>query len=126
MLGMFIIILNADADFIGNYNKNTSPSDPSTAKSRTGYIIFLCGCSIVWASKLQSCIALSSRESEYYALSQALQEVIPIMNLIQEIYDRRFVGTYIPPRVHCKAFEDNSGALHMAQIHKIRSLQLIA
>ena len=110
----------ADADFIGNYNKNTSPHDPSTAKSRTGYIIFFCGCPIVWASKLQTCIALSSCESEYYALSQALREVIPIMTLLQEIFDKKFIGTYLPPTVHCKAFEDNSGALHMAKVHKMR------
>ena len=110
----------ADADFIGNYCKGTAHLDVSTSKSRTGFIIFFCDCPIIWASKLQTCIALSSCESEYYALSQALREVIPIMRLLQEIHDKKFIGTYVPPKVHCKAFEDNLGALHMATIHKMR------
>ena len=110
----------ADADFIGNYHKKTAPFDSSTAKSRTGFIIFFAGCPIIWTFKLQTCIALSSCESEYYALSQALREVIPIMQLLREIHDRGITGMYIPPKVYCKAFEDNSGALHMATVHKVR------
>ena len=110
----------ADADFIGNYHKHTAAYDASTAKSRTGFIIFFAECPIIWTSKLQTCIALSSCESEYYALSQALRDMIPIMELLKEINSHGFTGNYIPPQIHCKAFEDNSGALHMANIHKMR------
>ena len=42
------------------------------------------------------------------------------MELLKEINHHGFTGKYIPPQIHCKAFEDNSGALHMATIHKIR------
>ncbi len=37
---------------------------------------------ISWASKLQSQIAMSTTEAEYIAMSQALRDVIPVMNLI--------------------------------------------
>jgi hypothetical protein len=110
----------ADADFVGNYNKSTAQFDPSTAKSRSGYVITFCGCPIVWTSKLQTCIALSSCESEYYSLSQALREAIPIMDLLEEIRSYGLAKEYIPAKVYCKAFEDNSGALEMATVHKIR------
>ena len=59
-------------------------------KSRSGYAITFCGCPIVWTSKLQTCVALSSCESEYYALSQTLREAIPIMDLLEERLDDVF------------------------------------
>ncbi len=33
-----------DADFSGNWNKDFAPTDPSTSKSRSGWIIFYAGC----------------------------------------------------------------------------------
>jgi hypothetical protein len=42
-----------DADFIGNWDRVNADIDPSTAKSRTGYVIMYGGCPMVWASKLQ-------------------------------------------------------------------------
>ena len=62
-----------DADVIGDYHKRTAAYDASTAISRTGLIIFFAECPIIWTSKLQTCIALSSCVSVYYALSQALR-----------------------------------------------------
>ena len=44
------------------------------------------GCPLVWASKLQTEVALSTAESEYIALSTALREVIPAMNLMRELH----------------------------------------
>jgi len=110
----------ADADFSGNWNKITAPDDASTAKSRTGFVITLAGCPLYWASKLQTQIALSTTEAEYMALSQALRDLIPIMRLIQELKDHGLPIATTVPRVHCKAYEDNSGALEMARLPKLR------
>lgn len=109
-----------DADFSGNWNKSTAAHDPSTAKSRSGYVITFGGCPILWTSKLQTQIALSSCEAEYISLSQSLREAIPLMRLLQELKDRGFAGNYIKPKVKCKAFEDNTGALALATTHKMR------
>jgi hypothetical protein len=70
----------ADADFVGNWHRITAPDDPSTAKSRSGYVINYAGCPIAWASKLQTIIALSSTEAEYVSLSEALRDTIPLMD----------------------------------------------
>jgi hypothetical protein len=40
----------ADADFAGNWNRPTAHKDPSTVKSRSGYVILLAGCPIIWSS----------------------------------------------------------------------------
>jgi hypothetical protein len=47
-------------------------TNPDSVKSQTGYIIEVMGCLVVWCSKLQPCVATSTMESEYTALSMAL------------------------------------------------------
>jgi hypothetical protein len=109
-----------DADFAGNWNAAIAEHDPSTARSRTGFVVLHAGCPIVWASKLQTEIALSSTESEYVALSQSLREVLPLMRLVKELKQAGFDINSDTPLVHCKVFEDNSGALEMAKVPKMR------
>jgi hypothetical protein len=110
----------ADAEFVGNWHQITAPDDPSTAKSRSGYVINYPGCPISWASKLQMIIALSSTEAEYISLSEALRDMITLMDLINEFKDNGFKVYSEVPRVHCKAFEDeSSGALKLARLPKL-------
>ena len=109
-----------DSDFSGNWDQEGAPDDPDTARSRTGYVIEYAGCPIVWVSKLQTLIALSSTEAEYISLSTSLRETIPIMELLREIRDQGFDIKSSKPTVHCKVFEDNSGALAIATVHKVR------
>ena len=78
------------------------------------------GCPIIWKSQLQTEIALSSTESEYTGLSYALREAIPIMELLKEMRTHGFDVKNHRPKVHCKVFEDNSGALEIATVHKVR------
>ena len=78
------------------------------------------GCPIIWKSQLQTEIALSSTESEYTGLSYALREAIPIMKLLDEMHGRGLPTTNPHAKIHCKVFEDNSGALEMAKVHKFR------
>ena len=108
-----------DADFCGNWSKEES-DDRDTARSRYGYVIKYMGCPLVYKSQLSQEIALSTTESEYMGLSQALREAIPIMELLKELKEAGFpVGSNVP-EVKCKVFEDNSGALEIAKEHKYR------
>ena len=109
-----------DADFSGNWNSSTAMHDVSTSKSRSGYVILLAGCPIIWASKLQSQIALSTTEAEYIALSMSLRDTIPVMNLLKELKARNFCIVSTTTNVHCTAFEDNNGALEIANVPKMR------
>lgn len=110
-----------DADFSGNYNKLTCMEDPSTSKSRTGYTIMYCGCPIIWTSKLQTQVALSTTEAEYIGLSQSLRDTIPIINLLNEMKERGIDIYSTTPSVYCTAFEDNNGALELARVPKMRA-----
>ena len=67
----------ADANFCGLFDPETALFDAVTAKSRTGYIIKYMGCPIVWVSKLQTEMTLSTCEAEYTMCSEALHAAIP-------------------------------------------------
>ena len=107
-----------DADFAGGYAKETS-EDPVSVFSRTGYCIIYYGCPVIWISKLQSEICLSTVEAEYVALSQAMRDVIPFIDQTIEM-DHMFDQCSSPPVVKCTVFEDNNGALELAMTPRYR------
>ena len=96
----------------GGWN-NADATNADSVLSRTGYVITYAGCPIIWCSKLQTEIALSTVESEYMALSQSLREVIPLMTLLEEI-SSVFPTILNKPKVHCKVWEDNRGCMILA------------
>ena len=55
------------------------------ADSRTGFVIRYASCPVIWSSKLQTEIALSTAEAEYIDMYQALREALPIQRLAKEI-----------------------------------------
>ena len=113
----------ADATFSGEWNKEYAQDDPTTAKSRTGYVLMFAGVPLTWALKLQMEISLYTVELEYISLSQALREVISMMQLAKEAKEAKDQGVPIfcarTTMVKCKAFEDNTGALKLANVPKI-------
>ena len=105
-----------DADFAGGFRKDEDLQDPSTARSRTGYVIYVFGVPITWGSKLQTEIALSTMESEYIALSTAAREVLSLRNLLHEACVMLKVTKDFKFIAKSKIFEDNQGALGLSQI----------
>jgi hypothetical protein len=73
-----------DADFAGMWGYEDE-QDPSCVKSRTGFVIFIQGCPVVWKSKLQTDVATSTMESEYNALSMSMRDVLPLKDLTKAI-----------------------------------------
>ena len=94
--------------------------DPMTAKSRQGWITQYVICRITWASKLQTLTALSTTEAEYVLLSMAMCEQLPLIQLLKEVVAHKIDTNLQPTTIHCKAFEDNTGALEMAKVPKMR------
>ena len=54
-------------------------------------------------------------------MSMSLRDVIPIMDLIKKMKERNIPVICTAPYVYCKVFEDNSGALELARLPKLRS-----
>eukprot|EP00804_Cyclotella_cryptica_P026596 CCRYP_014020-RA/>CCRYP_014020-RA protein AED:0.15 eAED:0.08 QI:0/0/0/0.75/0/0/4/0/791 len=70
-----------DADFAGLYGHEDS-QDPHCARSHTGYLITVFNYPVLWKSKLQTEIALSTMEAECVALSTSCKDLFPIVDLI--------------------------------------------
>ncbi|KAL7482261.1 hypothetical protein ACHAW6_008898 [Cyclotella cf. meneghiniana] len=108
-----------DSDFAGNWNKEFAATDRSTAKSRSNWTVFYAPYPIIWESKLQSQVALSTSEAEYIAMSMVLHGVISLMELIKEMREHKFDIINTQPYVYCKVCEDNSGALEQARLPRL-------
>jgi hypothetical protein len=61
-----------------------------------------------------------STESEYVSLTAALREVLPLIAILEEMKANGVISKTYIPKVFCKLFEDNSGALEMARTPKMR------
>ncbi len=112
-LDMFV-----DADFAGLWSPSTS-SDPISVKSRTGFVITFASCPVLWCSKLQMEIALSTTEAEYIAMSQAARDLIPMRDLLHEFskVTKLIVGDTV---AHSTIYEDNRGCVELANAPKLR------
>jgi len=82
-------------------------NDKDERKSTSGYIIFLNNCPIIWNSKKQKTVALSSAEAEYMAISGAAQEVLWCLRLLKELH----VDIKLPIQLYC----DNMSAISISQ-----------
>ena len=69
---------------------------------------------MIWHSKLQTEITLSTTEAEHIALSQSMQEIIPLVNLLGEVALIFGVAENVP-QLCCRLFEDNSSCLALAK-----------
>jgi len=98
-----------DADFGGLFSVEDK-QDPVSVKSRTGYVITYRGAPLMWVSKMQTQVALSTMEAEYIALSQSMRDLIPIREVLKEIMTIVFkVEPAITYHSHSQAFTDTVG-----------------
>ena len=107
--------VHVDSDFLGIYGKELR-TDPDNVKSRMGYVISLNSCPIIWASKLMEQIALSTMMAEYYALSQAMREVLPFRDLIRVVSNGIGIDEACATEFKTTIWEDNNGCLHLANM----------
>ena len=104
-----------DSDFLGLYGREER-ADPDNVKSRTGYVLFINDCPIVWKSVLQESILLSTMMAEYYALSTAMREVIPLRRLVKAVADGCGLNNECLTTFKTTVWEDNNGALTLANL----------
>jgi hypothetical protein len=99
---------HVDSDFAGLFGVEDGLK-PICAKSRTGYVIKFCDVPILWVSKMQTKIALSTLEAEYIALSQSMRDLIPVRGVLKEIMLVVFYKRFTPEcTTHSKAFQDGT------------------
>ena len=90
----------SDADWAG---------DSSDRKSTSGYVFMMSGSAVSWRSKKQSCVALSTAEAEYMALSSATQEGMWMRQLFASLVNEYKLSE--PTTI----YEDNQSTICMAK-----------
>lgn len=98
----------ADADFAGNKEDR---------KSTTGSLVRLFGDLVYWKSKKQGCVARSSTEAEYVALSETSRELVAIRNLVGRILK--------PFKYPSVIYEDNESTKMLVYTEEMKGLRHI-
>jgi hypothetical protein len=110
--------LYVDADFCGMFGHEV-PSNPDSARSRTGYVILLSGFPLIWKSQFQTALACSTLEAEYNALSLSLKALLPLKRMLIEAAAALNIPSPIRSSIQARVFEDNQGAFLLASNHRI-------
>ncbi len=105
-----------DADFAGMWNAAADDQDPVWVKSRTGYLILLTGCLLLWCSKLRTEIATTTLEAKFIALSSVMRDSIPARQIVHAL--AQSIGLDIPKEAYLRStvFEDNNGCLTLTTV----------
>ena len=86
----------SDANWVNDINNRISTS---------GFVLFIGKCCVSWKSHKQRCVARSTTEAEYVALSEFVQEAISLRRLLSELGFQQTEPT--------KIYEDNRGAIEL-------------
>ena len=106
---------HGDIDFLSLHGKEPR-NDPVSVKSRTGFIISINNCPIVWSSKLQDSIALSTMMVKCYTLSTAMHNVVPLRNLTMTVAKAVGIPDEHLSTFKVKCWEDNTAAETLANL----------
>lgn len=89
------------------YSDSDWAGDKDNRRSVSGYIIYFCGVPVLWRSRAQKSVSLSSSEGEYYALAETAKEVKFIAQLLMSMG----IDVMLPIVVYV----DNVGAIFMSE-----------
>ena len=90
----FSISAYVDADWAGCSDDRRSVS---------GSVVYVGKTPVLWSSRKQDTVAMSTMEAEYYAVTECLKDVLMVKNMYQEIF-----GTLnVTPKLYC----DNKAAI---------------
>ena len=110
MVNYCIIYSSIDeADLFGHSDANFGACR-ITRQSTEAYVFMLNGDLISWPSKQQSIVTLSTTETEYYALSQAIKEAFWLQKLLADLKLYSF-----DPSMPIPIFVDSTGAIKTGQ-----------
>ena len=90
-----------DSDYAG---------DTTYRKSVTGIALRMAGGTILYCTKFQEVVAMSSTEAEFIAAAEAGKQILYIRSILEEIS--------VPQHEATTLYEDNQGALLMANAQK--------
>ena len=109
-----------DADFAGLWGYKDK-DDPVCVKSCSGFVILVGNCPVIWGSKLQSMIALSTMEAEYIALSDSMKQLLILKRLVVAICKAVQLDEVDVASIWSTVYEDNSACQILANLEPPRT-----
>jgi len=107
-----------DAGFCGLHGYKDE-QDPVSVISRTGFVLTLFGCPVLWQSKLQTDITLSSTAAKYVAFGMAMRKLLPLRVLLKEMSQKMNLPLISKSLVLSMVFEDNLGVISILRVPKM-------
>jgi hypothetical protein len=95
---VFVLKGYSDSDWAG---------DKDNRKSVSGFVLFLCGVLIMWRSKQQATVALSSAEAEFIAVGELVKEIVFVVQIL--------LSMGVAVKMPVVIFVDNMGAIFMSK-----------
>jgi hypothetical protein len=92
----------ADSDYAG---------DEKERRSTSGYIVYMAGGPVSWASRLQGCVSLSTTEAEYVALCEVTKEIVWLQDMLE--------GLQLYKKETVTVFQDNQSTIALATNSKV-------
>lgn len=91
---------------LDGFTDSDMAGDVDSRKSTSGYLITFAGGAVTWQSRLQKCVALSTTEAEFIAITEACKELLWLKKFLQELglKQERYV-------LHC----DSQSAIHLSK-----------
>ena len=91
---------------LDGFTDSDMAGDIDSRKSTSGYLITFAGGAVAWQSRLQKCVALSTTEVEFSAITEACKELLWLKKFLQELglKQERYV-------LHC----DSQSAIHLSK-----------
>lgn len=88
--------------------------DAKYGHSISGYVVYIFGCPVVWKTRKQNHVTLSSAEAEFVAMSDACKELASLQFMCEDILKLQIVPVL---------FEDSKPAKRLAEVDKSSTLK---
>ena len=91
---------------LDGFTDSDMAGDVDSRKSTSGYLITFAEGAVAWLSRFQKCVALSTTEAEFIAITEACKEILWLKKFLQELglKQERYV-------LYC----DNQSAIHLSK-----------
>ncbi|CAA0823294.1 cysteine-rich RLK (RECEPTOR-like protein kinase) 8 [Striga hermonthica] len=88
------------------YTDSDMAGDVDSRKSISGFLMTFAGGAVSWQSKLQKCVALSTTEAEYIAITEGCKEALWMRRFLEELglHQEKYV-----------VFSDSQSAIHLSK-----------
>nr|KYP41608.1 Retrovirus-related Pol polyprotein from transposon TNT 1-94 [Cajanus cajan] len=79
------LCFGGDKPILVGYSDSDMTRDVDPRKSTSGYLIKFAGGVVAWQSRLQRCVALSTTQAEFIAITEACKELLWLKKFLQEL-----------------------------------------